>query len=334
MTENSETPVVNDPNEIDESALQAEANHYGQCGALLKEERTKQGLSVGDICTQLRLSATQIEALEADEFSKLPQPSIVRGFIRNYAKALQIDATPILAAYQQLNPETAPQPLSVKKSENAPVIGEVKSGFSPLIFTALLGLFVLIGGGYYYYTNIHKQSGETIAVEDSSTDSNQATTELVLEQNPEISNTFIAEPVVMPTDNTDTATSSIIDNNQQGDTATTALTLDTTTASVDENADTANDSSEAEAMTNETPAGHAQLNIATVASTWVNITDINTSKTIFSEIIPANSNKTINVKKPFKAIIGNAPETNLTIDGETFDLTAKTRNRVAKFKVQ
>ncbi len=68
------------------------------CGGALRAAREKQKLSVQDIASQLRLGVRQVEALEADRYDKLPEPSIVRGFIRNYAKLLKIDAAPIIEA--------------------------------------------------------------------------------------------------------------------------------------------------------------------------------------------------------------------------------------------
>lgn len=66
-------------------------------GARLKRERESQGLSLFDAARALRLSEKQITALEADDYSKLPGRTFVRGFIRNYARLVQLDPEPLMA---------------------------------------------------------------------------------------------------------------------------------------------------------------------------------------------------------------------------------------------
>lgn len=66
-------------------------------GARLKRERESQGVSMADVAHALRLSEKQIAALEADEYQKLPGRTFVRGFIRNYARLVQLDADPLMA---------------------------------------------------------------------------------------------------------------------------------------------------------------------------------------------------------------------------------------------
>jgi cytoskeleton protein RodZ len=66
-------------------------------GAALSAARRTQGLSLGDIARQLKLSVRQIEALERDDYSAFSGMVFVRGFLRNYAKLLQMDAEALLA---------------------------------------------------------------------------------------------------------------------------------------------------------------------------------------------------------------------------------------------
>ena len=65
-------------------------------GKILAQAREEKGLSVADVARSLRLSVRQIEAIDADDFDKLPGKTFLRGFIRNYAKLLQIDPEPLL----------------------------------------------------------------------------------------------------------------------------------------------------------------------------------------------------------------------------------------------
>lgn len=65
-------------------------------GAALAAARTAQNLSVADVARQLKLSASQVNALEAGQFERLPGPVFVRGFVRNYARLLRLDPDRLL----------------------------------------------------------------------------------------------------------------------------------------------------------------------------------------------------------------------------------------------
>lgn len=66
-------------------------------GALLRQAREARGLKVEEIAQTLKLGIRQVEAIEADRWETLPGATIVRGFVRNYARLVQIDAAPLMA---------------------------------------------------------------------------------------------------------------------------------------------------------------------------------------------------------------------------------------------
>jgi cytoskeletal protein RodZ len=66
-------------------------------GQTLAAERERQGLSRADVAQRLHMSAYQVEAIETGDYARLPQGTFLRGFVRNYAKALGIAADPLLA---------------------------------------------------------------------------------------------------------------------------------------------------------------------------------------------------------------------------------------------
>ncbi len=69
-----------------------------QFGRALAQAREARGLSVADMAARLRLHPRQIAALEQEQLDNLPAAPFVRGFVRNYAKELQLDPVPLLAA--------------------------------------------------------------------------------------------------------------------------------------------------------------------------------------------------------------------------------------------
>ncbi|MHB0985457.1 MAG: RodZ domain-containing protein [Sulfuricella sp.] len=85
-------------------------------GRMLAEARERAGLSVDEVARQLRLAPRQVEALESDDHAKLPGNTFVRGFLRNYAKLLQIDPEPLLAGSQEMQAQTQDQLIVVPSS--------------------------------------------------------------------------------------------------------------------------------------------------------------------------------------------------------------------------
>lgn len=73
-------------------------------GALLAAARERNGLTVIDVARQLKLSPWQVEALESGDYGRLPSAVFVRGFIRNYARVVKLDAAPLLAGIAHTEP--------------------------------------------------------------------------------------------------------------------------------------------------------------------------------------------------------------------------------------
>lgn len=133
-------------------------------GHILREARERLGLSVADVANQIKLAPRQIEALEADDFQHLPEMAFVRGFLRSYAKILQLDVQPLLAAL--------PQAKTVQE-QSVPVSVEVPfpSAHSPqrqnLIWlgAALLLSVVVVAFAVWHFTTPQPAKTEVAQVE-------------------------------------------------------------------------------------------------------------------------------------------------------------------------
>lgn len=69
-------------------------------GAMLRAAREGRGLQVGDIAQALKLGQRQVEALERDDWSLLPGTTFIRGFVRNYARLVEVDPAPLMASLE------------------------------------------------------------------------------------------------------------------------------------------------------------------------------------------------------------------------------------------
>jgi len=69
-------------------------------GTMLRAERKKRDLTIYDIAGGTRIMQSSIQALEDDDYSSLPAPGYVRGYILSYCRYLRLDAEPFLRQYE------------------------------------------------------------------------------------------------------------------------------------------------------------------------------------------------------------------------------------------
>ncbi len=128
------------------------ASPQNSAGALLRKAREESGFSVADIARQLKLGARQIEALEENDFDKLPGPTFVRGFIRNYAKLLQIDPSPVLDAYLRTDPQLPAQVITAPEDQVS--FSEHPKGFQIRYGIALAVAVAVAGAALYHWSPV------------------------------------------------------------------------------------------------------------------------------------------------------------------------------------
>ena len=80
-------------------------------GSQLRKARERKGLEQSKMAAQLHLSQSMIQALEWDDYEKLPAAVFVQGYLRNYARLLEVDEDAVIQAYQELNPNAEQGPL-------------------------------------------------------------------------------------------------------------------------------------------------------------------------------------------------------------------------------
>jgi cytoskeleton protein RodZ len=72
-----------------------------ETAADLRSVREARGLSLRDVFVATRVSMINLQAVESEDFERLPPPVYARNFIRKYARVIGIDATPLLARYER-----------------------------------------------------------------------------------------------------------------------------------------------------------------------------------------------------------------------------------------
>lgn len=111
----------------------------GTFGERLKRERELREVSLKEITTATRIGSRFLEALENEEWEKLPGGIFNRGFVRSIARYLGLDEENLLAEYDLAHGEPnvpVPQPYE-NKIPRPPV-------WVPLL--AVVGVLVILGG--------------------------------------------------------------------------------------------------------------------------------------------------------------------------------------------
>lgn len=306
--------------------------HYrSRCGGALRTARESQGLSIQDIASRLRLGPKQIEALETDNFTALPEPTIVRGFIRNYAKQLKINAEPLLDAYNVLVPESDLHRLIVKPSTSMKMTShkKPKSGrYLLVVLAVLLGL----GLWLFYQSYIQKPHptalsesaiGEGVNIEGVNSESAVSTEPLpeaalpVAEREAALqTSTELTLPATPLADATLSPTDASLSNTA---TTTTALPAPVEPAVLPPAAPN--------------PNGVAKLEFSATQETWINVVDAS-GREIYNKIIFAGSRESVDVTPPVNVTVGNAGATSMSMGGKPVDLAPHSRQNVAHIKLE
>lgn len=277
-------------------------------GVALAAARQAQNLSVADVAHQLKLSLSQIEALEAGAFEKLPGPIFVRGFIRNYARLLKLDPEAVLRSIEPALPSSLPR----AEAPPSPDIPFPPAGTRRWPWYAM-AVLVLIGGlaAYEFYWN----EPEITGLKTPPAAGGVAATPAV----PAAPSPVAAAPAPVPTMNGPAEAGSMVP------------AVSTTTP-------------EAKAADKVAPAavpdverlpqpGERRLQFVFDEESWVEIRD-GAGKIIFSQLNQAGSKRRVYGMPPLSLIVGNAHGVRLTYNNEPVDLERHTQVDVARFTLE
>lgn len=121
----------------------------GSVGPELRQARERAHLSLQDLSARTKIRASLLDAIEREQFDRLPAGLLTRGFLRAYAREVGLDPESVVRQYvsefgtEQMPTNTRPEP--EPESEWGPIpAGRAKWAFVvPAIPLALAALFFL-----------------------------------------------------------------------------------------------------------------------------------------------------------------------------------------------
>ncbi len=289
----------------------------GAAGAALFKERRRQGLSLGDISRQLKLSVRQVEALERDDYAGYRSPVFIHGFIRNYAKLLGLDPEPLIRATDLMLDPPMTAALAPRQQERPQPtrLGDRKYPLWPAIVAVLLvGLAIAVYFGSRRTPDV-KRTAPTVVARDKSAPSSKVAAQAKAgaeartrpESKPEVQSA--AKPVARPD-------------------AKPAAKPEVKVGSVEPRSRT-----ESAAAGVAEPAGRVTVRMIFEQDSWVEIKD-RAGNTIFGQLNLAGSRRSISGEAPLSVVVGNATGVRLFQGDKSIDLAPHTRVDVARLKLE
>lgn len=139
-------------------------------GEELRKEREMRTISLKEIADATKVSKRFLEAIERNDFRTLPAPVFTRGFVREYARYLGLNADDMVARYDEYIRAAEPSP--------SEVLPEVKASFSsyvgPIAFVVVL--IALAAGAIWGGVRWWRSRGHATQEAETATSTNTAAT--------------------------------------------------------------------------------------------------------------------------------------------------------------
>ncbi len=110
-------------------------------GEILRRERLHYGKSLEDVEGTLRIRASYLDAIEQGDYARLPGRVYASGFVRAYAKYLDLDEEKIIALFKKQMVSTGSAPAT---GMNFPVAASERRAASPWLFVSSTVLAIAI----------------------------------------------------------------------------------------------------------------------------------------------------------------------------------------------
>lgn len=276
----------------------------------LAEAREARGWSVQEVASHLKLTVRQVHAMEEGAIEQLPGLAFARGFVRNYARLLDLDPARYLDALEPM--QAAPQSLESPMEDLGRLPGGSAIGRYPALPAAALtlALLVLVVCGWYF--------GWFEPREEASLADVVAQSEARANMEAEASAALASAPIVASVESAPVA----------APVASAPVVAQSVPVVVAQSAPQA-------AASAPLAAGEQRVRFNFSGESWVEVRD-GGGKVIFSRLNPAGSETEVQGAGPLSITVGNAAQVKATVNGKAFDIQPfiAAGKTVARFKLQ
>ncbi len=266
-------------------------------GERLRAAREALGMETGEVASALKLSKHQVEALEAGDWSRLPGNTFVRGFVRNYARVVKLDAATLLPDLE--SPPLAEPKLQLPQSKRTvlPESGQVQRRDYAAVLAGMVLVAVAVVAYYVVppdFWQTKPQEAPPVAASEPAPlfpPANVSGTEWMVPPPPNSAGSVTISVPAIPaaSDNTSAQTASA------------------------------------------RPGKGLVLNFT--QPSWVEIRD-RSGQIVFSQLNQAGTEQQIEGQPPFSLVVGNAAHVTVRYQGRAIELQPRSKDDVARVTVE
>ena len=288
-----------------------------EAGTLLKNKRESLGLTQKQISDRLKLRVTLIQQIEENQFESDQVATFMRGYIRSYAKYVNLDEKVVLSALHHAGDAQHQEQEMLSFSRKTKT---EKHNSRIMILT--WSIFAVIAGisSLWWWQN---QQQDTLSQSLVNTESSE---ELVVEESldPELTSLEVIEA------EQNTETSPVTEISDDLLTVVSAAEASENVEQVEETQDVAEVTpvaAESETVTPEPVANELVMQFS--ADCWIQVKDA-AGKTLSTGIKKAGQTLNLSGTAPYKVILGAPEGVSMTFASEPVDLSGYTSGKVAR----
>lgn len=306
-------------------------------GDVLRQAREQRDWSQAEVAKRLNLTVSSLNNLETGAFDKLPGHTFARGYIRAYAKLMDMDQAPLVAAFDQFTGSHA-------QGSDVHALGRieepVRMSHNILRVVSLLLLVAVVGGGFVWWQDQGSLRGKDlakIALEHVEVESADGTTQIHPLDEPEdqaVSEAQQPQTQVLPLEPATSEAAPAATEQAPAAESTPAQPVVVTPPV------TAPTPAAAPAVAATAPAaepaaaaaGSAKVHIQYVADCWTQVSDGN-GKVLFSAIKRKGDSLELTGQPPFAVRLGFARGAQVSYNGQAVDVAPFTSGETARLKL-
>ncbi len=273
-------------------------------GAIVRNQREALGLTCREVADSLNLTVRVVDDIECENWARLPAPAFTRGYLRAYAKLLEIDPDQVAGAFEaamdrgNVRAASDVSPIRIRHGRGVADLaqrhpGAVLTGaVAGVICAALIVLWMVWPAPKDSAAAAEPAAAPMVAPPPKPTPATQLASEVGKAVVPTVNS--VDEPV--PAANEEAASS----------------------------APTVHDAPGVRRITRD---GNDRLQFTFIEDCWVEIKDAH-GDSLYSELSHAGETLNLVGHRPFHILLGNAPAVTLAYNDEQVALSPHTRNNV------
>ncbi|MFM2579751.1 cytoskeleton protein RodZ [Vibrio fortis] len=293
-----------------------------EAGTILKNRRESLGLTQQQVSSRLKLRVSLIQQIEDNQFDSDQVATFMRGYVRSYAKYVNLDEKVVLEALDHAGD------VQHQEQEMMSFSRKTKTEkHNSRIMLLTWSIFAVIAGisSLWWWQNqqqdtlsqsfVAEETAEEVVVDDLSDDQLTTSLDLIEAETPVVEAPQVVDSEVM-------AEASVVTETMEADVAPEVeVTAEPVVAAVETEA------AEPEVVTPEPVSNELVMQFS--SDCWIQVKDA-TGRTLSTGIKKAGQSLNLSGETPYKVVIGAPEAVSMTFASEPVDLSGYTSGKVAR----